>query len=165
MKVNVYEMIMDDKFYIDLYHSDFSQGRWFTAEELARKKYSEVMEEYLGKYNPNEHEELELGVFDIDNESGLWRGEYLVGNLMYNLAEIYRVEYFDVDADIYEFSTEFFEDMGLTAMDVATKVASGNIKSWNDPYIGFDDQGNFVTYSETEYKEELLERARDLSFF
>ncbi|GFH40825.1 hypothetical protein [Pseudolactococcus insecticola] len=165
MNVNVYEMIKDDKFFIGSYPNNFAVGRWFTVEELASKDWYEIEEEYLEKYNPDEYEELELGVFDVDNESGLWRGEYDVSELIDKLVEIFTTEYYDVDLEIFEFTQDFFDEMGFSAYEVAQMVFFGNIKSWGDEYIGFTGAGNFESYTQSEYEAEALERVKDLGLF
>ena len=76
MQINVYEMIEADKFFIGSYPDNFSKGRWFTVEELIYSSYEKIEAEYLDKYNPNGQSELELGVFDIENVSGLWSGGF-----------------------------------------------------------------------------------------
>ena len=165
MQINVYEMIENDKFFIGSYPNGFSRGRWFTVEELIYSSYEKIEAEYLEKYNPNGQSELELGVFDIDNFSGLWSGEYDVSSLIDKLREIESTEYYEIDLEIYEFTEEFFEETGLSAYDVARAVYFGKIKSWNDDYIGFDGYGNFVTYSETEYQDEIKTYVKDLGIF
>ena len=165
MQINVFDMIKEDKFFIGSYPSGFLQGRWFTVEELIYSSYEKIEAEYLEKYNPNGQSELELGVFDIDNFSGLWSGEYDVSSLIDKLREIESTEYYEIDLEIYEFTEEFFEETGLSAYDVARAVYFGKIKSWNDDYIGFDGYGNFVTYSETEYQDEIETYVKDLGLF
>ena len=165
MQINVYEMIENDKFFIGSYPNGFSRGRWFTVEELIYSSYEKIEAEYLEKYNPNGQSELELGVFDIDNFSGLWSGEYDVSSLIDKLREIESTEYYEIDLEIYEFTEEFFEETGLSAYDIARAVYFGKIKSWNDDYIAFNGYGNFVTYSETEYQDEIKTYVKDLGIF
>ena len=165
MQINVYEMIEDDKFFIGSYPNGFSRGRWFTVEELIYSSYEKIEAEYLEKYNPDGQSELELGVFDVDNFSGLWSGEYDVSSLIDKLREIESTEYYEIDLEIYEFTEDYFEEIGLSAYDVARAVYFGKINSWNDDYIGFDGYGNFVTYSETEYEAEIDIYVKDLGLF
>ena len=165
MQINVYEMIEDDKFFIGSYPDGFSRGRWFTVEELIHSSYEKIEAEYLEKYNPNSQSELELGVFDIDNVSGLWSGEYDVSSLISKLREIQATEDYEIDLEVYEFTEEFFEETGMSVYDVARAVFFGNIKSWNAEYIGFNGYGNFVTYSETEYQDEIKTYVKDLGLF
>ena len=101
MQINVYEMIEDDKFFIGSYPDNFSKGRWFTVEELIYSSYEKIHQEYLTKYNPYDKEELELGIFDVDNVSGLWSGEYDVSSLINKLREIESTEYYEIDLEIY----------------------------------------------------------------
>ena len=165
MQINVFDMIKEDKFFIGSYPSGFSQGRWFTVEELIYSSYEKIEAEYLEKYNPNGQSELELGVFDIDNFSGLWSGEYDVSSLIDKLREIQSTEYYEIDLEIYEFTEVFFEESGMSAYDVARAVYFGNIKSWNDEYIGFNGYGNFETYSETDYESQIDIYVKDLGLF
>ena len=165
MQINVYEMIEDDKFFIGSYPDNFSKGRWFTVEELIYSSYEKIEAEYLDKYNPNGQPELELGVFDIENVSGLWRGEYDVSSLIDKLREIESTEYYEIDLEIYEFTEEFFEETGMSIYDVARAVYFGNIKGWNDDYIGFNGYGNFETYSETDYQSQIDMYVKDLGLF
>ena len=122
MQINVYEMIEDDKFFIGSYPDNFSKGRWFTVEELIYSSYEKIEAEYLDKYNPNGQPELELGVFDVDNVSGLWSGEYDVSSLINKLREIESTGYYEIDLEIYEFTEEFFEETGMSIYDVARAV-------------------------------------------
>jgi hypothetical protein len=165
MQINVFDMIKDDKFFIGSYPDGFLRGRWFTVEELVFSSYEKIEAEYLEKYNPNGQSELELGVFDIDNFSGLWSGEYDVSSLIDKLREIQSTEYYEIDLEIYEFTEDFFEESGMSAYDVARAVYFGKINSWNDDYIGFNGNGNFVTYSETEYQDEIETYVKDLGLF
>lgn len=165
MQINVYEKIEDDKFFIGSYPNGFSQGRWFTVNELLSSNYEKIEADYLEKYNPNGQSELELGVFDVDNVSGLWSGEYDVSSLIDKLREIQSTEYYEIDLEISEFTEDFFEELGMSVYDVARAVYFGKINSWNDDYIGFNGYGNFVTYSETEYQDEIETYVKDLGLF
>ncbi|WP_412921705.1 hypothetical protein [Lactococcus raffinolactis] len=53
----------------------------------------------------------------------------------------------------------------MSVYDVAQAVFFGNIKSWNDDYIGFNGYGNFETYSETDYKSQIDMYVKDLCLF
>ena len=165
MQINVYEMIEDDKFFIGSYPDNFSKGRWFTVDELIYSSYEKIHQEYLTKYNPYDKEELELGIFDVDNVSGLWSGEYDVSSLINKLREIESTEYYEIDLEIYEFTEEFFEETGMSVYDVARAVYFGKIKSWSDDYIGFNGNGNFETYSETDYQSQIDMFVKDLGLF
>ena len=145
MQINVFEMIKDDKFFIGSFPESFAIGRWFTVEELIFSSYDKIHQEYLTKYNPYDKEELELGIFDIDNVSGLWNGEYHLTTLINKLREIQSTEYYEIDLEIYEFTEDYFEESGMSVYDVARAVYFGKINSWNDDYIGFNGYGNFVT--------------------
>ena len=89
MQINVYEMIEDDKFFIGSYPDNFSKGRWFTVEELIYSSYEKIEDEDLDKYNPNGQPELELGVFDVDNASGLWTAVQLV----FQIVQLFHARY------------------------------------------------------------------------
>ncbi|MCJ1978306.1 hypothetical protein [Pseudolactococcus paracarnosus] len=108
---------------------------------------------------------MELGVFDIDNESGLWDGEYGVNTLIEKLREINSTQFYEIDLDVSELTDDFFNQTGMSNAETVHAVYFGNIKSLNNAYIGFDGYGNFKTYSETEYQEEIAMYVKDLGLF
>lgn len=97
MKVNVWKMIEEDSFFVGSYPDCFAIGRWFTAEEMANTTYTKIEQEYLEKYNPYHYRELELGVFDTDNYSGISSGEYEVAELTRNLHDIQAKKYYEIE--------------------------------------------------------------------
>ncbi|MFR4176681.1 MAG: hypothetical protein ACLUQC_04165 [Lactococcus raffinolactis] len=165
MEINVYEMIEDDKFFIGSYPDSFSVGRWFTVDELVNSSYEKIEQEYLTKYNPYARVELELAVFDVDNVSGLWSGEYDVSSLIDKLREIVETEYYEIRLEVYDFDDDFFEETGMSKVDIARAVFFGNIKNWLAPYIGYNGSGNFETYSETERQARIDMYVKDLGLF
>jgi hypothetical protein len=166
MEVNVFEMIEDDKFFIGSYPNNFSVGRWFSVKELIGTSYGDIEAEYLRKYNPNGLEELELGVFDVDNYSELWKGEYGVPELIKTLNDIATEEYYEVNyLEIYEFTDTIFDDLGMSAFEAVRAVYFGKITSWLDPYIGIDGNGNFRSFSQLEYDKEIKNAVSELNIF
>ncbi|MFZ2408594.1 MAG: hypothetical protein WAW65_03740, partial [Lactococcus raffinolactis] len=88
-----------------------------------------------------------------------------VSSLINKLREIESTEYYEIDLEIYEFTEEFFEETGMSIYDVARAVYFGNIKGWSDDYIGFNGNGNFETYSETDYQSQIDMYVKDLGLF
>lgn len=165
MEVNVYELIEDDKFFIGSYPDSFSVGRWFSVDELTNSSYEKIEQEYLEKYNPYGRSELELAVFDVDNYSGLWSGEYTISSLINKLREIVETEYYEIRLELYDFDDEFFEETGMSKFEIAKAVFFGNIKNWHEPYIGYNGSGNFETYSEIEREDQMTICLKELGLF
>lgn len=96
MKVNIWNLVKGDEFFIGSYPDSFAIGRWFSAEELVSSSYGKIEKEYLIRFNPYNRPELELGVFDVDNYSRLWQGEYDVLDLIRRLKHIYATQEFEL---------------------------------------------------------------------
>lgn len=163
--VNVRELINDDQFFIGSYPSDFSVGRWFSVEELANSSYDKIHQEYLERFNPNQAAELELGVFDVDNASRLWKGEYDVSRLLHLIKEIDTIKDYDIDGEVYEFDEDFFRTIFSDPYEAARAVYFGNIRSWSDAYVRFNGYGNLESVSEEQAKELEMDAVKDLGIF
>ncbi|MDR2833369.1 MAG: hypothetical protein LBV67_06620 [Streptococcaceae bacterium] len=166
MQINISEKIQDDRFFIGSYPSNFAVGRWFAVEELLMSTYGDIEEEYLESYNPAKYSELELGIFDVDNYSGLWEGEYEVSGLIKKLHTIFEMDDYDLEYEVYDFDDEsVFSEIGYGVAETARAVYFGNIRSWTDPYLEIDGYGNFKSIDETEYQENIKMYLKDSGLF
>ncbi|EAK8385904.1 hypothetical protein CIC46_10175 [Listeria monocytogenes] len=163
--VDVRELIEKDQFFIGSYPNNFSVGRWFSVEELANSSYGRIHKEYLERFNPGQAAELELGVFDVDNVSGLWRGEYDVSRLLHLIKEIDATKEYEIEVDFFEFEEGEFRWLIPDPYEAARMVYFGNIHSWDDDYLRFNGYGNLESLSEAEAKELEREAIKDLGIF
>ncbi|MGC6769517.1 hypothetical protein [Enterococcus sp. LJL51] len=164
MEIDVWDLVKGDGFFIGSYPDNFAIGRYFSADELTSSSYEKIHAEYLEKYNPDGYEELELGVFDVDNYSGLWSGEYGVLEIIDKLKHIKETVYFDIELDVYDFDESFYNERFTSPYEAARATFFGRVH-WSDEYIRFNGYGNLESLTERALEERKSDEIKSLGIF